>query len=155
MLSAIVSSLLLSTNNVMAFDSITSGSACQPANMKQGLNRNYAVSQFGAANNGTDLSFYVICPLTFDSALEYTTVVFAIDYKNSIGAVGDETLCIFREADAANDNLGAISISTTNNGVVNAGVGFIDSATNEFGANLTLVCPLQPGETLTVYGVFE
>ena len=146
-------SLLLS--NSIVYAQTSSGAACQPANLSQAISRNYSVSQFGVTNNGT-LPFFVACPISVDIDNNHVGAFVSFDFTNSAGNnIGSVTTCLLRAIDVFDGSFAAIAIPVDNTGTFEVSAGTIDDTVFVPGAtaNSTIVCPLQPGETLTSYGL--
>ncbi|MEH6515088.1 MAG: hypothetical protein V7742_00290 [Halioglobus sp.] len=127
---------------------LNGGAACMPATLGQALNRGFTTNQFGVTNPGTS-GFFVVCPLTASSSDAYTRAFVGMEYT---AVSGGTTNCVVRLSQYDNSSLNAVGLTVTRGSAGYAqNLAFI-TYTQDQQTNASIVCPLQPGETLIWYG---
>lgn len=129
---------------------VSPGSNCMPATLGQAVALGFTTNQNGVANPGPG-SFFVVCPLEYDLNETYDQVFVGIIYSS---ASGGTTNCIVRFTDFLNDVTSALPLVVSSDvaGPASSSVAATNFSVQDT-TNSTIVCPLQPGETLNFYAL--
>lgn len=134
------------------------GSACQPANLQQSINRNTSWSRDGVRNPnplGSGIEFFVVCPVVHNDDDVGTAVgadiEVALEYQNR-DAVNRVSCTAFRFSDYSAPPVNSVSVTDTSGGTgplslnlwINDVIKDSDLAFNGFDESAVVRCKLPP-----------
>ena len=141
--------MVLSLSNTSVHAVISPGSACNPATLGQALNLGFTTNQFGVSNPGTS-SFFVVCPIHRQSDGIFDTVFVGAELTDPTGGEID---CVVRLAEPDNANLNAFPLTLTRGTAGYEQTNIAITIESGFDVNGTIVCALEPGETIIWYAL--